>query len=69
MVVYGSSTQWIDMVARDIISEYRANGYEIRELDSKTDVLEGVFETGLFDTDPIFVVLTNPVRTNRSQTT
>jgi DNA polymerase III delta subunit len=60
MVVYGSSTQWIDMVARDIISEYRANGYEIRELDSKTDVLEGVFETGLFDTDPIFVVLTNP---------
>lgn len=65
MVIYGSSAQWVDLEARDIMCEYRANGYEIREFDCKTDVLEGVFEAGLFDTDPIFVVLTNPSKNKK----
>ncbi len=62
MVLYGSSKQWIEMTARDITLEYRANGYEIREIDAKTDDLSVAFESGLFDTDPIFAVLTNPTK-------
>lgn len=62
LVLYGSSKQWIEMRARDIISEYRANGYEIREVDCKTDDVPSSFITGLFDTDPILVVLTNPTK-------
>lgn len=62
MVLYGSSKQWIDLTARDITLEYRANGYEVREVDAKTDDLSTAFESGLFDTDPIFVVLTNPTK-------
>ena len=60
MVLYGSSKQWIELTARDITLEYRANGYDVREVDAKTDDLTTAFESGLFDTDPIFVVLTNP---------
>lgn len=62
MVLYGSSKQWIELTARDITLEYRANGYEVREVDAKTDDLSTAFESGLFDTDPIFVVLTNPTK-------
>jgi DNA polymerase III delta subunit len=65
MVVYGSSPQWIDLETREVISEYRANGYEIREVDCKTDDVASCFETGLFDTDPIFVVLTNPSKNKK----
>jgi DNA polymerase III delta subunit len=63
LVLYGSSPQWIDLQSRDIILEYRANGYEIREVNCKTDDISSAFDTGLFDTDPIFVVLTNPSKT------
>jgi len=62
MVLYGSSKQWIELTARDITLEYRANGYDVREVDAKTDDLTTAFESGLFDTDPIFVVLTNPTK-------
>ncbi len=62
LVLYGSSKQWIEMRARDIQLEYRANGYEIREVDCKTDDVSTSFITGLFDTDPILVVLTNPTK-------
>lgn len=65
MVLYGSSKQWIEMTARDITLEYRANGYEVREIDAKTDDLSTAFESGLFDTDPIFVVLTNPTKNKK----
>lgn len=62
LVLYGSSKQWIEMRSRDIMSEYRANGYEIREVDCKSDDVLTSFESGLFDTDPILVVLTNPTK-------
>jgi DNA polymerase III delta subunit len=65
MVLYGSSKQWIDLTARDITLEYRANGYDVREVDAKTDDLMTAFESGLFDTDPIFVVLTNPTKNKK----
>ena len=65
MVLYGSSKQWIELTARDITLEYRANGYDIREVDAKTDDLTTAFESGLFDTDPIFVVLTNPTKNKK----
>lgn len=65
MVLYGSSKQWIELTARDITLEYRANGYDIREVDAKTDDLTNAFESGLFDTDPIFVVLTNPTKNKK----
>ena len=65
MVLYGSSVQWIELTARDITLEYRANGYEVREIDCKTDDVAGAFETGLFDTDPIFVVLRNPTKNKK----
>ena len=65
MVLYGSSKQWIDLTARDITLEYRANGYDVREVDAKTDDLTTAFESGLFDTDPIFVVLTNPTKNKK----
>lgn len=65
MVLYGSSKQWIDLTARDITLEYRANGYDVREVDAKTDDLSTAFESGLFDTDPIFVVLTNPTKNKK----
>ena len=68
MVLYGSSKQWIELTARDIILEYRANGYDVRELDAKTDDLTTAFESGLFDTDPIFVVLTNPTKNKKLDT-
>ena len=65
MVLYGSSKQWIELTARDITLEYRANGYDVREVDAKTDDLTTAFESGLFDTDPIFVVLTNPTKNKK----
>jgi DNA polymerase III delta subunit len=65
MVLYGSSKQWIEMTARDITLEYRANGYDIREVDAKTDDVSTAFESGLFDTDPILVVLTNPTKNKK----
>ena len=65
MVLYGSSKQWIELTARDITLEYRANGYDVREVDAKTDDLTSAFESGLFDTDPIFVVLTNPTKNKK----
>tara|TARA_B100000073_G_C23669803_1_gene548119 strand:+ start:237 stop:1169 length:933 start_codon:yes stop_codon:yes gene_type:complete len=65
MVLYGSSKQWIEITARDITLEYRANRYDVREVDAKTDDLRGAFESGLFDTDPIFVVLTNPTKNKK----
>ena len=65
MVLYGSSKQWVEMTARDITLEYRANGYDVREVDAKTDDLSVSFESGLFDTDPIFVVLTNPTKNKK----
>ena len=65
MVLYGSSKQWVELTARDITLEYRANGYDVREVDAKTDDLSTAFESGLFDTDPIFVVLTNPTKNKK----
>lgn len=65
MVLYGSSKQWVELSARDITLEYRANGYDVREVDAKTDDLTTAFESGLFDTDPIFVVLTNPTKNKK----
>ena len=65
MVLYGSSKQWIELTARDITLEYRANGYDVREVDAKNDDLHNAFDSGLFDTDPIFVVLTNPTKNKK----
>jgi len=62
LVLYGSSKQWVELTARDITQEYRANGYEIREVDCRKDDVVSSFHMGLFDTDPIFVVLTNPTK-------
>lgn len=64
-VIYGSSSDWIYLRVSEVQAEYRAKGYEIRVLDGKT-ATEGeiltAFEAGLFDTEPVLVVIHNPTK-------
>jgi DNA polymerase III delta subunit len=62
MVVYGNCPDLILMREQEVVQEYRANGYEVRYLSDKEGVLEDVFSSGLFDVDPVLVVVHNPTK-------
>lgn len=63
MVLHGNSKSYIQIRSQEILEEYRANGYEVRVLEPKGEhSLEGAFSSGLFDTDPILVVVRDPMK-------
>jgi len=63
MVVYGSSTDYVSLRSIEVIQEYRANGYEIRNLNPKSEMsVAEAFSVGLFDSNPVLVVVEEPTK-------
>lgn len=63
MVLNGNSKDYIQIRATEIIQEYRANGYEIREVSPKDkNSLSEAFRSSLFDLDPVLVVVVDPTK-------
>jgi DNA polymerase III delta subunit len=63
MVLHGNSKSYIQIRSQEILEEYRANGYEVRELSPKSELsLEECFSSGLFDTSPVLVFVKNPMK-------
>jgi len=62
MVLYGNSTQLLDLKHHEILQEYRANGYDVRSISGKDADLPTAFESGLFSVDPILVCISNPTK-------
>jgi len=64
-VIYGSSEDWINLRVGMIVEEQRSKGNEVRVVDGKTHTEQEIstaLEHGLFDTDPLFVVIHNPTK-------
>ena len=62
LVLYGNSPQMIDLKVQEVLQEYRANGYEVREASGRDADLPASFELGLFSVDPVLVCITQPTK-------
>jgi len=63
MVLHGNSKGYLQIRSTEILQEYRANGYDVREVDykSKNSVHEA-FSPSMFETNPVLVLVQNPTK-------
>lgn len=65
MVMYGTDKDMLMVKEQEIKSQKRFEGCDVREIDGKKNTVQEIrnaFDTGLFDLDPIMVVVRNPTR-------
>ena len=61
LTLHGSSKELIMLSEQEIVQSHRKNGYEVREVDGKSkESPSRAFDVGLFDIDPVLVVVRNP---------
>jgi len=63
MVLYGLASDQMLLKVQEIVSQRRFEGWDVREVDAKKNPkheIENAFDVGLFDIDPVLVVLRTP---------
>jgi DNA polymerase III delta subunit len=63
MVLHGNNKGYLQLRSTEILQEYRANGYDVREVDykSKNSVHEA-FSSSMFELNPVLVLIHNPTK-------
>ena len=63
MVLHGNSKDYLQIRSTEILQEYRANGYDVREVDYKNkNSVHEAFSPSMFEINPVLVLVHNPTK-------